>query len=161
MGAGGCSAVGMLAVRGVGVAEPESMALARVEAWLRGVGSMTFVRLGSGDEGSEGGSWGGRGVSDIACGGRLEARGVVSRGGERAMDPDAFFGGVAATRARARLIGWLAGERVSPAAASPCLHLSRTLALISTAARLGYSPVHHCTILRRAAAGTTDDLGFR
>lgn len=50
MGAGGCS--GMV---GVGDAMPEG--------WLRGEGSITFVRFGSGDEGSEGGSWVGAGVS--------------------------------------------------------------------------------------------------
>ena len=68
MGAGGCRLplVGIvLLARGVGVAKPESVPRGRVEVVLRGVGSITFVRLGRGDEGSEGGSWAGRGVSDI------------------------------------------------------------------------------------------------
>lgn len=42
---------------GVGVAAPESVPRGRVEADVRGEGSITFVRLGRGEEGSEGGSW--------------------------------------------------------------------------------------------------------
>lgn len=42
---------------GVGVAVPESAPRGSVEADVRGEGSMIFVRLGSGDEGREGGSW--------------------------------------------------------------------------------------------------------
>jgi hypothetical protein len=53
------------AAKGVGVAAPESVPRGRVEAWERGVGSMTFVRLGRGDDGRDGGSWIGMGVSDI------------------------------------------------------------------------------------------------
>ena len=48
--------------RGVGVARPESVLRGSVEGCVRGVGSITFVRLGSGLEGSEGGSWSGAGV---------------------------------------------------------------------------------------------------
>jgi hypothetical protein len=54
-----------VAAKGVGVAAPESVPRGRVEAWERGVGSMTFVRFGRGDEGRDGGSWTGTGVSDI------------------------------------------------------------------------------------------------
>jgi hypothetical protein len=54
-----------VAARGVGVAAPESVPRGKVEAWERGVGSMTLVRFGRGDEGREGGSWVGRGVFDI------------------------------------------------------------------------------------------------
>lgn len=52
--------------RGVGVAAPESEPRGRVvvsEGWAtKGAGSITFVRLGSGELGSEGGSWVGAGV---------------------------------------------------------------------------------------------------
>lgn len=110
MGAGGCRTEDMLA-RGVGVAEPESVPRGSVEAWLRGVGSMTFVRLGSGDEGRDGGSWGGRGVSDIAGCARIETHDVVWRGGEQVMDSDAFFGGVAGDACKGAC-HWLVGERL-------------------------------------------------
>jgi hypothetical protein len=49
IGAGGCSAAMSIAlVSGVGVAVPEAV--------VRGEGSITFVRFGSGEDGSEGGS---------------------------------------------------------------------------------------------------------
>jgi hypothetical protein len=71
IGAEDCSAAMLswlgrcVAAKGVGVAAPESVPRGRVEAWERGVGSMTFVRFGRGDEGRDGGSWTGTGVSDI------------------------------------------------------------------------------------------------
>ena len=54
-------------MRGVGVAVPESSAEARGSEVVveRGVGSITFVRLGNGEAGSEGGSWVGAGVADM------------------------------------------------------------------------------------------------
>lgn len=109
MGAGGCRTEDMLA-RGVGVAEPESVPRGSVEAWLRGVGSMTFVRLGSGDEGRDGGSWVGRGVSDIAACARIEARDVVSRGGEQVMGLGRVFwwGRWRRVQERLSLAGWRA-----------------------------------------------------
>lgn len=55
----------VVAANGVGVAAPESVPRGSVDAVVRGVGSITFVRLGSGEEGRDGGSWAGRGVSDI------------------------------------------------------------------------------------------------
>jgi hypothetical protein len=50
--------------RGVGVAAPESVC-GSVEAWVSGVGSITFVRFGSGELGREGGSCVGAGVVSI------------------------------------------------------------------------------------------------
>lgn len=45
------------------MAVPESsVARGRAEGKLRDCGSMTFVRLGSGEAGREGGSWTGAGV---------------------------------------------------------------------------------------------------
>lgn len=86
---------------------------------------MTFVRLGSGDDGRDGGSWGGRGVSDIACGARVEARGVVWRGGERAADSDAFFwwGRGRRVQERVSLASWR-GPMFPPSPASPAAHFS-------------------------------------
>lgn len=59
--------------RGVGVDVPESETRGNVDGWLRVEGSITFVRFGRGEEGREGGSWVGAGVSaDIVrfvCGG--------------------------------------------------------------------------------------------
>jgi hypothetical protein len=75
----GCSAA-MLSWLG-SVAAPESVPRGRVEAWERGVGSMTFVRLGRGDDGRDGGSWIGMGVSDIFFLRRVGSS-VVWRGGE-------------------------------------------------------------------------------
>lgn len=60
-GAGGWSA-DMLLASGVGVAAPESLVRGSAEASVSGVGSITFVRFGSGEAGSEGGSWSGAGV---------------------------------------------------------------------------------------------------
>jgi len=75
MGAGPCR-VAMLAAlgrcvlvfaRGVGVAVPVSSLLrGSVETLERGVGSITFVRFGRGEDGRDGGSWVGWGV-DISC----------------------------------------------------------------------------------------------
>lgn len=48
--------------RGVGVAAPESVPRGRFDVCWKGVGSMTFVRLGRGEDGREGGSWTGAGV---------------------------------------------------------------------------------------------------
>jgi hypothetical protein len=56
-----CVGAAMLA-SGVGVARPESVPRGSVDGCVRGVGSITFVRLGSGLEGSDGGSWSGAGV---------------------------------------------------------------------------------------------------
>ena len=42
---------------------PGSEARGRVEGWLSEEGSITFVRFGRGEEGSEGGSWVGAGVA--------------------------------------------------------------------------------------------------
>lgn len=50
---------------GVGVAVPESEPRGRVDVLESGVGSMTLVRFGSGEEGSEGGSWSGAGVEAV------------------------------------------------------------------------------------------------
>lgn len=61
IGAGGCKAA--MFASGVGVAAPESIPRGRVDVWESGVGSMTLVRLGSGELGSEGGSWVGSGVA--------------------------------------------------------------------------------------------------
>lgn len=36
-----------------------------MEGWLSDEGSITFVRFGRGEEGSEGGSWVGAGVADM------------------------------------------------------------------------------------------------
>lgn len=56
MGAGGCKAAMSIAlVSGVGVAVPEAV--------VRGEGSITFVRFGSGEFGSDGGSWVTEGVA--------------------------------------------------------------------------------------------------
>lgn len=60
IGAGGCSAA--MFASGVGVAVPESVPRGSVECWVRGVGSITRVRFGRGEEGREGGSWVGAGV---------------------------------------------------------------------------------------------------
>ena len=95
IGAGAWSTVPLAIVlaRGVGVAKPESVPRGSVDVVLSGVGSMTFVRLGRGDEGSDGGSWAGRGVSDIVCCvcWRLErGRGVVARFGGGAVKEDAL-----------------------------------------------------------------------
>lgn len=58
MGAGGWRADMLAALaNGVGVAVPESSPRGSVEACVRGDGSMTFVRLGSGELGRDGGSW--------------------------------------------------------------------------------------------------------
>jgi hypothetical protein len=70
MGAGGCSAAIFVALarllcafaKGVGVAVPESVPRWRVDAWESGEGSITFVRLGSGEFGRDGGSCAGAGV---------------------------------------------------------------------------------------------------
>ena len=48
-----------------GIILPESEARGRVEGWLSVEGSITFVRLGRGEDGREGGSWVGAGVADI------------------------------------------------------------------------------------------------
>lgn len=50
--------------RGVGVVVPETSERGRavVWAWVKGVGSITRVRFGKGELGSEGGSWMGAGV---------------------------------------------------------------------------------------------------
>jgi hypothetical protein len=77
IGAGGCRprASDMLVcgmwvlARGVGVEMPESVSRGSVEVLLRGVGSITRVRFGSGELGRDGGSWAGRGVDagSIIC----------------------------------------------------------------------------------------------
>lgn len=75
----------MVAANGVGVAAPESVPRGSVDAVLRGVGSITFVRLGSGEDGREGGSWAGSGVSDIIVVElSFEEEGLFGRGGEGA-----------------------------------------------------------------------------
>lgn len=61
-GAGGGRAAMVELARGVGVAVPESLVRGSVEGWSSGAGSMTFVRLGRGELGSDGGSWPGAGV---------------------------------------------------------------------------------------------------
>jgi hypothetical protein len=77
MFAGGCRAAMLdvlvrCAARGVGVAAPESGSWrGSVEPWVRGEGSITFVRFGRGEFGREGGSWVVLGVAvgsvDIFC----------------------------------------------------------------------------------------------
>jgi hypothetical protein len=47
---------------GVGVAAPESVPRGSESLCVRGVGSITRVRFGSGEDGKEGGSWKGAGV---------------------------------------------------------------------------------------------------
>lgn len=66
----------VLLARGVGVAVPESLSRAwgSVEADVRGEGSMTFVRLGRGEEGSDGGSW----VVGVAAGSAIACVGICS-----------------------------------------------------------------------------------
>lgn len=61
-GAGGCSADMAELASGVGVAAPLSVVRGRVEVGSSGAGSITFVRLGRGDAGRDGGSWVGAGV---------------------------------------------------------------------------------------------------
>lgn len=62
----GCVGCGVLMfASGVGVAVPESVPRGRVEAWSRGVVSIMRVRLGSGEDGREGGSWVREGVADM------------------------------------------------------------------------------------------------
>lgn len=74
-----CDAAGAYVLaRGVGVAAPESVPRGSGADGLKGVGSMTLVRLGKGELGSEGGSWMCAGVwavsSDMVSGGLLEWR---------------------------------------------------------------------------------------
>jgi hypothetical protein len=67
-------------MRGVGVAVPESSAEARGSELVvvSGVGSITFVRFGSGEAGSDGGSWVGAGVeADMVVGFRVGWEGGV------------------------------------------------------------------------------------
>jgi len=70
-------------MRGVGVAVPESSADAcGKDCWfVRGVGSITFVRFGRGEAGREGGSWVGAGVEVDILGGS-GVRGFEREGGE-------------------------------------------------------------------------------
>lgn len=63
IGAGACrEAMFAMLARGVGVDVPASSPRGSVETLESGVGSITFVRFGRGEEGREGGSWVGWGV---------------------------------------------------------------------------------------------------